>query len=280
MTMAWLGTVLAALGLAGMVFLGARVVFTPAYHHVLEYAGVQQRDRVADLVLGFLDVNRWKRRLQWAAWDDDAWQDRTLPGLARRSLLLALIGLGLVVMAGAAPLLWPLPLLLALLPWRALKSAAERARRRAVAALPFAASVLAAELAAGVAPEDALRRAVQVPGPLQKLLEQALVRSEREGLPLFGQPGALVQTFSDLDAPPALRAFARELNQAALKGVGGVELMAALSQAQLREFREALKKRIAQVDSALWPIIVVFFFFPLLGLLLYVSLMPVIRLLG
>ena len=276
----WAGTVLTGFGLGALAFLGARMAFAPRYEHVLRYAGVQKRDPFTEWVLAFLDRDQWQRRLQWAAWGDDTWQGATLATVARRSLLLFFIGLGVVVIAGGTPALWGLPLLLAWFPWRSLRSAAERAKRQAVASLPFAASVMAAEMAAGVAPEEALGRAAQVPGPLHHLLEQALRRGEREGIPLFGRPGALVQTFTDLEAPAPLRAFARELNQAALKGVGGVELMAALSQAQLREFRETLKKRIAEVDNALWPIIVVFFFFPLLGLLLYVSLTPVMRILG
>ena len=73
---------------------------------------------------------------------------------------------------------------------------------------------------------------------------------------------------------PALAVFARQLNVVAVSGARGAEMMSGLAQTLADEYQAQLERRIAALDSRIWPIIALFFFFPFVGVLLLVNLIP------
>lgn len=288
-----IGIILTGLGLAWLGYLGGSWMLEriQGYSHLLDYRsagagrGAQPSwvEQTALALLGrVLSLSEWERRLRWAQ------RNGRLHGytLGRIALESAAFGLGaawLALITGVPSLWLGVPLGLAL-PWVRLYSASEDAREATTRDLPAVAAVVAAELAAGVPPEEAVRRASVLPGPLAGLLDDALTFARETGRPLFAPAnapvrGALVEVFSR-EGIPALAVFARQLNVIAVKGVGGAELMSGVAQSLADEYQSLLERRLEQLDSRIWPVIALFFFFPFVGVLILVNLVPALGAMG
>lgn len=283
------GMVLAGLGIAAAGFFALQDLLSRgSYRHLETFRGggegktpaVETLERLAGRVLS---LDAWERRLRWAQ-RNGAFEGKRLGHFVLQSLLLGGGGLLFVVLINRAPVFWLLPLGGFVQPWVRLYSVAEDAREDTTKELPAIASLVAAELAAGTPPEEAVRRAAALPGPLSGLLEDALAFARETGRPLFALPtaqvqGALVEVFTRVGVPQ-LSAFARQLNMVAVKGMEGAMLMSSIAEALAEDYQATLRRKMEQLDSRIWPVIAVFFFFPFVLLLLVVYGLPALQAMG
>jgi Flp pilus assembly protein TadB len=199
----------------------------------------------------------------------------------------AIVGLALLLGAGgllfAALMLKPFLGLLAvvgfLYPFMRLRSQASQVRRRMERSLPEITAILAAEMAAGLPPDQALERASGWTGPMAALLRGVIVASRRSGHPVFGRgpsAGTLVRTTEPYDLP-ALQAFATQVDTAARKGAAGPELMHALVQTYIVSYQDRSLQEAEKLETRLAVPSVFFFFMPLLFLILVPMLIPLLR---
>jgi Flp pilus assembly protein TadB len=130
--------------------------------------------------------------------------------------------------------------------------------------VPEIAALVAAELAAGNAPDVAIERAAQMPGPLGKLLGKALADSRSSGRPLFTRKpirGTLVELLL-ASGLSQLTAFGAQLDLVAAKGVSGAEMMADISRAISREYFEHVMSAAESLEGNLVIPSSIFFFLP------------------
>jgi Flp pilus assembly protein TadB len=130
--------------------------------------------------------------------------------------------------------------------------------------VPEIAALVAAELAAGNAPDVAIERAAQMPGPLGRLLGRALADSRSSGKPLFSRKpvrGTLVELLLG-SGLSQLTAFAAQLDLVAAKGVSGAEMMADISRAISREYFEHVMSAAESLEGNLVIPSSIFFFLP------------------
>jgi Flp pilus assembly protein TadB len=130
--------------------------------------------------------------------------------------------------------------------------------------VPEIAALVAAELAAGNAPDVAIERAAQMPGPLGKLLGRALADSRSSGRPLFTRKpirGTLVELLL-ASGLTQLTAFGAQLDLVATKGVSGADMMADISRAISREYFEHVMSAAESLEGNLVIPSSIFFFLP------------------
>jgi Flp pilus assembly protein TadB len=130
--------------------------------------------------------------------------------------------------------------------------------------VPEIAALVAAELAAGNAPDVAVERAAQMPGPLGRLLGRALAETRSSGKPLFTRKpirGTLVELLLG-SGLSQLTAFGAQLDLVASKGVSGAEMMADISRAISREYFEHVMSAAEQLEGNLVIPSSIFFFLP------------------
>ncbi len=284
--MQFAGMVLAGLGVATLGFFALQDLLSRGKFRHLETfregekektPAVEALERLAGRVFS---LGVWERRLRWAQ-RNGAFEGKRIGHFVLQSLLLGGAGLAFVMLVNPAPFYWAVAVLGFAQPWVRLYSVAEDARDDTAKELPAIASLVAAELAAGTPPEEAVRRAAALPGPLSGLLEDALVLARETGRPLFALPaaqvqGALVEVFTRVGVPQ-LSAFARQLNMVAVKGMEGAMLMSSIAEALAEDYQAALRRKMEQLDSRIWPVIAVFFFFPFVLLLLAVYGLPALQ---
>jgi Flp pilus assembly protein TadB len=177
-------------------------------------------------------------------------------GAAGLALLLASPGEPIVVLAGIA--------LAGFFPILQVNSRAGDVKKQVGREVPEIAALVAAELAAGNAPDVAIERAAQVPGPLGRLLGRALAESRSSGRPLFTRKpvrGTLIEILiaSHLSQ---LTAFGAQLDLVAAKGVSGAEMMADISRAISREYFEHVMSAAESLEGNLVLPSAIFFFLP------------------
>jgi Flp pilus assembly protein TadB len=210
-----------------------------------------------------LDLAAWALHLRWAQLGQTA--STTLALLVGQSVLLGGV-LGLVAVFTGVPFFGLAALIATAYPWVRLQGQAETVRRQVRRALPEVASLLAAEMAAGVPPETALSRASELPGPMATLLRSAIETQRQTQRPLFtrpGTPGVLVETLATWGLAP-LSSFAKQIDLAAQKGVEGAAQMSRVAQGLARQYRETLQRNAEGLENQLLLPTMLFIFLPFL----------------
>ncbi len=277
------------LGAVAVILLARRIdiglMLSPAAGRtVAAYAGKSEPDALEKV--GGKALTRWPllgslfgldRHLRWLALTGHAPQPASVAGMA---LLLAGVALLLGIL-----LLQPLLLLLAplafLYPFIRIRNQANAVRAKVERSLPELAAILAAEMAAGLPPDQALERAGTWTGPVAALLRHVSEEARRRGRPIFSRGGAqgmLVQAVNRYDLP-SLRAFAAQVDAAASKGVAGPELMNALVRTYIVAYEDKALQAAEKLETRLAVPSVLFFFLPLLLLILAPLMMPVLKVL-
>ena len=197
--------------------------------------------------------------------------------------LALVLGIGGLALAGFSgrPFFLLLGPLAFLYPFLRIRSQAGKVRRRIERSLPELTAILAAEMSAGLPPDQALERASGWIGPMAALLRRVVEASRSTGRPIFGRgpsAGTLVQTISEYSLP-SLQAFASQVDTAARKGAAGPELMEALVQTYIVAYQDRSLQEAEKLDTRLAAPSVFFFFLPLLLLILVPMLIPLLRIL-
>jgi tight adherence protein C len=236
-----------------------------------------KQEAIGEAVAGkLLSVKTWEDHLRWAQ-RGGQYIGQSLGGVVFQGLLLAGLSL-LIVLINPAPASLLLPVGAFAYPLVRLRSKANTVRKRVFRTLPETAALIAAELAAGTAPDVAVARAAAIPGPLSALLREAVELSRTTGKPLFSrQPitGTLMEALGG-SGIPALHAFGSQLDLVAGKGVAGAALMGEIARALSVEYRARLQSEVEKLDGCLVLVVALFFFAPFVALLLFAALSPIL----
>lgn len=194
-----------------------------------------------------------------------------------------MLGMAAVTLAvGGMGLLWQMPILLALggvgaiYPFMRQRSRVRHIQKRVERALPELLTLMAAEMAAGLPADRALLSAAAFGGPLAGMIRIALHESQQQRVPLFGRahvPGAWRRVV-DRYQLASLRAFAIQIEIAARKGTAGPELMASLSRSIILTYKDQALREVEKFESKLAVPSVLFFFLPLMVIVLTPLLLP------
>ena len=282
------GPVLAAVALSVLVYWLTRNVRIErgASRQLSDFQGDRSArtrgDELGERVAKRLPISgdAWEDHLHWAQ------RGGTYPGwgigrLVFTALVYALAA-SILLLANPAPVSLFAPLLGFAYPFLALRSKANQVRKQAGRSLPEIAALIAAEMAAGVPPEQALSRSALLPGPVPLLIAEATALSQRSGRPLFsrrdgGQKlhGALLETFTVANIP-AVRSFAAQLDRVSEKGVAGAAQMSKVAQALAQEYRQRLMSETKKLDSRLVLATAFFFFIPFVLVILGSFMLPIL----
>lgn len=236
-----------------------------------------KQEAIGEAVAGkLLSVKTWEDHLRWAQ-RGGQYIGRSLGGVVFQGLLFAGLS-ALLIPVNPAPVSFLLPVGAFAYPLVRLRSKANTVRKRVFRTLPETAAMIAAELAAGTAPDVAVARAAAIPGPLSALLREAVELSRTTGKPLFSrQPitGTLMEVLGG-SGIPALHAFGSQLDLVAGKGVAGAALMGEIARALSVEYRAILQSEVEKLDGRLVLVVALFFFAPFVALLLFAALSPIL----
>jgi len=240
--------------------------------------GEQIGNRVAERLPFSLET--WEEHLRWAQ-RGGYFKGWGIGRLVFTAMIYAGVG-ALVLLVNPAPASLLVPLGAAAYPFISVRAKANTVRKRVVRGLPEVAALVAAEMSAGVSPDQAVQRASVLPGPLTGLLSDVLAYSRTAGRPLFGRKpvrGALVEIFAQADLPE-LMAFAAQLDLVAEKGVAGATLMNEVARTLGREYRSRLDSEVEKLNGKLMLATAVFFFIPFVLVILGSFMAPVMAIFG
>jgi len=227
-------------------------------------------DRAGAAIAGQLPVSlkTWEGHLRWAQRGGE-YEGRTVEQIIFMSALFGALGI-LFPLLIPAPVAWGVPLILLVLPFSRLRSAAKKMRVRAEQAVPEMAALISAEAAAGVSPEEALMQASKMPGPLAGLVREAAAQAAYLGIPVFShekRKGSLRKSFES-SGISALRAFGVQLDVAASKGVDVAQRMSEISSSLAAEYRQRLMRKAEKLDTGMTVAVALFYFVPMMALIL------------
>jgi tight adherence protein C len=234
-------------------------------------------DEIGDRIAARLPISldTWEEHLKWAQRGGyfKGW------GLGRL-VFVAMVYASLaacVLLVNPAPVSLLIPIGAAAYPFLSVRAKANTARKRVVRSLPELATLVAAEMSAGISPDQAVQRLSALPGPLTGLLSEVLACSRSSGRPLFGRkpiPGALVEVFTQARLPE-LVSFAVQLDMVADKGVSGALLMNEVARTLGREYRSRLESEVEKLNGRLMLATAAFFFIPFVLVILGSLIAPV-----
>ena len=257
---------------AVLVFLGLRgwSIERATSRRLGEYAAGGRSgalDKIGEGVLDRWGVSLKSIRLQyrWAR-VGGYYKDESLAAIVGKTVVYVLMAIGLVVVT-ALPLLPALVLLYgATLPLAVLRQRAGEAKAAVRQSLPEVASLLAAEMSAGVSPENALQRVAALPFPVSDVFQEVLEEARRSGRVLFSRPptkGLLKERLAEWGLEE-LAAFGAQVDLAASKGTDVAEQMFAVAQGFGREYRGKVLRQAEQLSTKLIGPVTLFFFLPML----------------
>ena len=282
------GPVLAAVALSVLVYWLTRNVRIErgASRQLSDFQGDRSArtrgDELGERVARRLPISgdAWEDHLRWAQ-RGGAYPGWGIGRLVFTALVYTLAA-SILLLVNPAPVSLFAPLLGFAYPFLALRSKANRVRKQAGRGLPEIAALIAAEMAAGVPPEQALSRSALLPGPVPLLIAEATALSQRSGRPLFSRRdgghklhGALLETFTAANIP-AVRSFAAQLDRVSEKGVAGAAQMSKVAQALAQEYRQRLMSETKKLDSRLVLATAFFFFIPFVLVILGSFMLPIL----
>lgn len=236
-------------------------------------------DKVGESAIGVLglDPHSWALRIEWAQLNGH-FPDWTVGGLFGRGLLYGFGGAVYAALIGA-PVAWLLALILFLYPFMAVRGRANDVRRQVMRGLPETATLIAAEMSAGNAPDQALMRTSELSGPLGRMLARALAESRSSQRPLFSRDkdvsGVLVESLARMQLPE-LNAFASQLDMVARRGAAGPELMNNIARGLAREHQRRVRRAAEELESNLVVPMTLFFFLPFVAAILVPLFIPLL----
>ncbi|GAP06154.1 type II secretion system (T2SS), protein F [Anaerolinea thermolimosa] len=191
----------------------------------------------------------------------------TVGGVIARSAVYGAAALAYLLIVRPAPLFWLILPLAVVYPLVRVRGAASDTRAEIQRLMPETATALAAEMSAGASPEQTLSRAAEIPGPLGKILKEALSESSRSGRPAFTTgtaEGVVLEVLGRYNLPVLLR-FGVQLDQVAGKGVEGPRVMSEVARGFAREYRAHVQMAAASLDNQLLAPMTLFFFLPFIA---------------
>jgi hypothetical protein len=268
----------AAALIAGMLFsrLTKRMgVESKATRRVEKILDVEKRSRVDEVgedlagKLG-LSLEAWKAQLYWAQLGDK-YKKYTVGGILARGVGLAILGfLFVFLLTDRSLLFWAAPVILFIWPFYRVKGAADEVRNQAISLLPAVTTIMAAEMDAKAATEQAVARAGEIPGPIARIIKQAVVeagRSNRSLLSYKDSLGVLTESF-ERTGMHELRRLGAQLDRVNAMGVDAPRLMNEIARGFTEAYRTRALQAAANLDNTLLYPMMLFFFVPFMAALM------------
>ena len=210
-----------------------------------------------------ISLKSWENTLFWAQ-TGGSYLNWTVGGIFARGLLLA-SGVVIVTLLFGLPIYaWLLALILFFLPSLQIRATADLIRKQVRRLLPETATVIAAEMDAGSTAGQAIERAAELPGPLGKILSDAVSQARQSNRGMFSRgqsTGILVEKLEE-HRLNELNRFAMQLDRVAAKGVDAPRIMIEIARGLAREYRSHVQQTAANMDTELLMPMTLFFFLP------------------
>ena len=210
---------------------------------------------------GFL--GSWKTSLYWAQVSGEylSW---SVGGMLVRGLLAALAITILILLFGLPYFAWLLVIFAIFMPYLLVNGKATETKKLVKRLLPETATVIAAEMDAGSTAGQAISRAGELPGPLGKVINDAVSQSRQSERAMFSRgasKGVLMEELGRHDLPELSR-FAMQLDRVASKGVDASRIMIEIARGLAREYKSQIQQTASNMDNELLIPMTLFFFLP------------------
>jgi len=208
-----------------------------------------------------LDV--WKNTLYWAQ-IGGFFLSWSVGGIFARGFMMAAVVVIAILLFNLPVIAWVLAIILFFLPFLQVRSKAQETRDQAKRLLPETATVIAAEMDAGSTAGQAIERAAELPGPLGRILSDAVSQARQSNRGMFSRglnKGILVEKLTE-HRLTELNRFAMQLDRVAAKGVDAPRIMVEIARGLAREYRSHVQQTAANMDSELLMPMTLFFFLP------------------
>lgn len=223
-------------------------------------------DRLGDTLMDRLGltIEGWEHELMWAQLGG-FYQGKTVGSVLGASILYLAAGLAYIIMFKAYSPTFVIGLgVVAYYPYMQLKSKADDVRKGVKRGLPEAAALIAAEMSAGSSAETAISRAANLPGPLGKMIKDAVSMGQQAGRLIFSRDlidGLLVEHFSKYRMTH-IEAFGRQIDLVASKGAEGPKQMGEVARGLAREYRSEIKSESEKLGNKLLMPMTLYIFMP------------------
>lgn len=207
--------------------------------------------------------NSWKSSLYWAQMSDNyvTW---TVGGMLARGMAAAFLVVILILLFGLPYFSWALVPFGIFMPYMLVNGKASETKKLVKRLLPETATVIAAEMDAGSTAGQAVGRAGELPGPLGRVISDAVSKSRQSERAMFSRgasKGMLMEELNKHDLPELSR-FAMQLDRVAAKGVDAPRIMIEIARGLAREYRSQIQQTASNMDNELLIPMTLFFFLP------------------
>lgn len=223
-------------------------------------------DRLGDSLMdrfGFT-IEAWEHELMWAQ-AGSFYEGKTVGSILGTAILYMGAGLAYILLFSAySPMFFVALAVAAYYPYLQLKGRAGDVRKMVQRGLPEAAALIAAEMAAGSSAETAITRAANLPGPLGRMIQDAVLIAQQAGRLIFSRDlidGVLVEHFGKYNMTH-IEAFARQIDLVASKGAEGPKQMGEVARGLSREYRSEVKSESEKLGNKLLLPMTLYVFIP------------------
>lgn len=216
-----------------------------------------------------ISFESWKILLYWAQ-IGGSFTNWSVGGIVARGFIMALLVAMAIFLFNLPFIAWFLAGILFFMPFLQVRSAADKVKKQVTRILPETATVIAAEMDAGSTAGQALERASELPGPLGKILMEAISKARQSNRPMFSRgrsKGVLLEELESHDLAE-LNRFAMQLDRVAAKGVDAPRIMIEIARGLAREYRSHVQRTAANMDTELLMPMTLFFFLPFMVVIL------------
>ncbi|MDK2981356.1 MAG: hypothetical protein PWQ55_1703 [Chloroflexota bacterium] len=205
----------------------------------------------------------WKTSLYWAQVSDE-YTTWTVGGMLARGIAAAVAVILIILLFGLPYFSWALVPFCIFMPYMLVNGKANETKKLVKRLLPETATVIAAEMDAGSTAGQAVGRAGELPGPLGRVINDAVSKSRQSERAMFSRgasKGVLMEELNQHDLPELSR-FAMQLDRVAAKGVDAPRIMIEIARGLAREYRSQIQQTASNMDNELLIPMTLFFFLP------------------
>ncbi len=205
----------------------------------------------------------WKSSLYWAQVSGE-YTNWSVGGMLARGLAAAVAVVLIILLFGLPYYTWLLVPFAVFMPYMLVNGKASETKKLVKRLLPETATVIAAEMDAGSTAGQAVSRAGELPGPLGKVINDAVSQARQSERAMFSRgasKGILMEELGKHELPELSR-FAMQLDRVAAKGVDASRIMIEIARGLAREYRSQVQQTASNMDNELLMPMTFFFFLP------------------
>ena len=210
---------------------------------------------------GFL--GSWSASLYWAQVNGD-YKNWTVGGMLVRGMVASTAVVLLIIFMRLPLYAWLLVPFGLFMPNMLVNGKAKETMKLVKRLLPETATVIAAEMDAGSTAGQAIGRAGELPGPLGKVINDAVSQSRQSDRAMFsrGSSKGLLMEELGKHGMAELSRFAMQLDRVAAKGVDAPRIMVEIARGLAREYKSQIQQTASNMDNELLIPMTLFFFLP------------------